>query len=82
MRKGSSIFSGERRPSPLVGDHDRVGRDMIVVVEIVAGRLMREALPRQTCQFVIVLETNNGLPRGVTGFHLEAQLTGSNEYPK
>ena len=34
-------------PLPLVGDDNRVSGDMIVVVEIIIGRLMREALTRQ-----------------------------------
>ena len=34
----------------MVGDHDRVGRDMIVVVEIIGGRLMREAFTRERSQ--------------------------------
>ena len=59
-----------RWPLPLVGDHDRVGRNMIVVVEIIAGWLMRNALTRQECQLATMLEMNKGIPRGVTGFHL------------
>ena len=42
----SLIFSN-KIPLPLVGDDNRVGGDMIVVVEIIIGRLMREALTRQ-----------------------------------
>ena len=55
---------------------------MIVVVEIIAGRLMREALKIQGCQLVTMLETNKGLPSGVTGPQLKSQLTGTNEYSK
>jgi hypothetical protein len=39
-------FKIEQRLSPLVGDHKRVNGDMIIVVEIIAGRLMRETLKR------------------------------------
>ena len=82
--KESSKLKSGRWLSPLVGDQKRVGRDMIVVIEIIAGRLMRHALTRQGCQrqIVTVLETNKGLPSGATGCQLEVGLTGSNEYSK
>ena len=38
----------------MVGDHNRVSGDMIVVVEIIAGRLMRGALTRQAYQLVTI----------------------------
>ena len=70
-------FSGGRWPLPLVSDYNRVGGDMIVIVEIIVGRLMREALTRQGCQLVtMMLETNKGLPSGVTGCHLENTVSG------
>ena len=70
------------QPSPLVGDHNRVGGDMIVDVEIIAGRTMRDALTRRDCQLVTVLETNNDLPSGANGSQLKTQLTGSKDYSK
>ena len=73
---------GIKQLSPLVGDHNRVGGDMIVVVEIIAGQLMREALTRKGCQLVTMLETNKGLPSGDVGCQLETQLTGSNKYSR
>jgi hypothetical protein len=49
---------------------------MIVIVEIIAGRLMRDALTRQGCQFVtIMLGKNKDLPSGPTGSHLEEAET-------
>ena len=33
--------------SPLVGDHNRFSRNMIVNVEIIAGRMMCDALTKQ-----------------------------------
>ena len=51
----STIFADKIWPSPLVGDYNRVGGDIIVVVEIIIGRLMRNALTRQGCQ----LDTTN-----------------------
>ena len=67
-----SIFSGgiQRKRSPLVGDHNRVGRDMIAIVKIIAGRLMRDALMKQgwtTCSYV---RNKQSLPNGFVGFHL------------
>ena len=53
---------------------------MIVIVEIIAGRLMRETLTRQECQLVAMLETNKG--SGAISCHLETQLTESNECAK
>ena len=48
--------------SPLVRDHNRIGRDMIVVVKIIAGRLVREALKRYECQLAtIMLKKEQGL---------------------
>ena len=48
---------------------------MIVVVEIIAGRLMRNALKRERCQLVaIMFERNEDLPSGNTGFHLETTI--------
>jgi hypothetical protein len=44
-REGS-IFKGGKWLLPLVGDHDRVGGDMIVIVEIVTGRPMYDAWTR------------------------------------
>ena len=80
--KESSIFINGRRPSPLIRDHNRVGGDIIVIVEIIAGGLMRAALRRQGCRLVAMLETNKSLPSGNTGFHLKIQLKGSNESSK
>ena len=48
---------------------------MVVVVEIIAGGLMRDALTRRGCQLVTILEMNKDLPSGVTGFHLKTKLT-------
>ena len=64
----------------MVCDRNRVGRHMIVVVEIVISQLMWEALTRQGCQLFTMLETNKSLPSGVTGSHLKTELTGQNEY--
>jgi hypothetical protein len=50
---------------------------MIVIVEIIAGRLMRGALG---CQYFTIGRNEQGIPRGITGFHLETQSMGSNEY--
>ena len=36
----------ERWTSPMVRDHNRIGGNVIVVVEIIAGRLVRDALRR------------------------------------
>ena len=55
----------------MVGDHSRVGRDMIAVVEIIACRLMRDALTRQGCQFVTTNVWKKQGPSGPTGSHLE-----------
>ena len=63
--------------SPLVRDHNRIGRDMIVGVEIITSRLVREALTRYECQLVTIM-LEKDLPSGNTGFHLEKQLTQSN----
>ena len=52
--KESSELNSEKWLSPLVGDHNRVCRDMIVVVEVITGRLMRDALKRQGCQLVTI----------------------------
>ena len=52
---------------------------MIVIVEIIAGGLMCDALTRQGCQLIAMLETSKSLPSGNTGFHLKIQLKGSNE---
>ena len=41
----------------MVCDRNRVGRHMVVVVEIVISQLMWEALTRQRCQLFIMLET-------------------------
>jgi hypothetical protein len=67
--------------SPLVGHHNRVGGDMIVVVTVeIIGRQM-SALTRQGCQLVttFMLKVNKILPSGITGCQLETQLTGNNE---
>jgi hypothetical protein len=45
MSKVQKSNSG-RWLSPLVGDHNRIGGDMIIVVEIIAGQQMREALKK------------------------------------
>ena len=56
----------------MVGDQNRVGRDMIAIVEIVAGRLMRYALTREGHRLVTLLVGKiEGLPSGATGCHLE-----------
>ena len=60
-------------PLPLVGDDNRVGGDMIVVVEIIIGRLMREPLTRKGCQLVTinVRKEQCDLPSGNTAAHLK-----------
>ena len=62
--------------SPLVGDYNRVGRDMIIVVEIIAGRLMRDALTRKNVNLLSsMLGRNKDLLSGATGSHLEEAKT-------
>ena len=79
IRLGGNIL---QQINVLVRDHNRVNRDMIVVVEVIAGRQMRDALTKQGCQLVTMLKTNKGLPNGATASHLEIQLMGSNEHSK
>ena len=65
----------------MVGNHQRVGGDMIVVVKIIDDRLMRDALTRQRCQLdTIIVKKEQVLPSGATSCHLETQLTESDEY--
>jgi hypothetical protein len=67
----SSIFS-RKLLSPLVRNHKRVGGDMIVVVEIIAGRLMRDALRDKDVNLLpSMLGRNKDLPSGNAGCHLE-----------
>ena len=42
--------------SPLIGGNKRVGGDMIAVVEIITGRLMRDALTKQGCRLLVCLK--------------------------
>jgi hypothetical protein len=63
---------------PLVGDHNRVGGDMIVVVDIIISRQMRDALTRQGCQLATInVGRNKGLPSGPIGCHLKEADTFS-----
>ena len=49
---------------------------MIAIVDIIAGRLMRDGLTRQLCQLVaIILGRIKSLPSGPTGSHLEEAET-------
>ena len=49
----NSKLSSGRLSSPFVEDNNRFGGDMIVLVEIIAGRLMRNAFTRKGLQLVI-----------------------------
>ena len=84
LRNEESSKLNMRWLSPLVGDHNRVGGNMIVMVDIIAGQPTRAPLTKQGCQLVTLIEmpVNKDLPSGNTGFHLEIQLRGSNEHPK
>ena len=68
-----------RKPSPLVGDHNRVGGDVIAMVEIIVGRLMWAALTRQGCQLATMLKTKCDPPSGNVGFQLETHSAESND---
>jgi hypothetical protein len=49
---------------------------MVIVVEIIPGRLMRDGLARQGCQLAIKMSRRNkGLPNGPIGSHLEVPET-------
>ena len=65
----------------MVRDYNRIGRDVIVVVEIITSQLVREALKRYGCQLVTIM-LEKDLPSGNTGFHLETQLRQTNGYSK
>ena len=47
-------MNSERWLSPLISDHKRVGGDMIVFIEIIVGRLMRDTFRGQGCQVVTI----------------------------